>query len=72
MGKKQKEESFRDENYSQTARLGSIFLVSLTYAHKESHINTVDIVGVFIKAKILDDKDLVMKKNRELTKLFCV
>ncbi len=46
--------------------------MSLTYAHKESHINTVDIVGAFIKAKILDDKDLVMKKNRELTKLFRV
>ncbi len=69
-GKTQKRYS-EEETYSPTVKLESIMLSSLIDAYEQRDVITIDIKGAFLKAKVPEDMELVVKMDEELADLFC-
>ena len=59
-----------EETYSPTVRLESIMLSSLIDAMEHRYVATIDIKGAFLKAKVPDDLELVVKMDGELAAAF--
>ena len=59
-----------EETYSPTVRLESIMLISLIDAMEHRYVATIDIKGDFLKAKVPDDLELVVKMDEELAAAF--
>jgi hypothetical protein len=55
-----------EETYSPTVRLESIMLSTLIDAYEKRHVRTVDIKGAFLKAKVPDDLELIVKMEGDL------
>jgi hypothetical protein len=55
-----------EETYSPTVRLESIMLSTLIDAHENRHIKTVDIKGAFLKVKVPEDMELIVKMEGDL------
>lgn len=62
---------YEEETYSPTVKLESIMLSSLIDAYERRDVVTIDIKGAFLKAKVPDDMELVMKMERVLAELMC-
>jgi hypothetical protein len=62
---------FEEETYSPTVKLESIMLSSLIDAHEQRNVVTIDIKGAFLKAKVPDEMDLIVKMDGELAELMC-
>ncbi len=60
-----------EETYSPTVKLESIMLGSLIDAYEKRNIVTIDIKGAFLKAKVPDDMELIVKMDGELAELMC-
>jgi len=60
----------REETYSPTVKLESIMLCTLIEALEGSHVVTVDIKGAFLKAKVPDGLELIVRMDEELAKAF--
>jgi hypothetical protein len=60
-----------EETYSPTVRLESIMLSAFIDAHEGRHVATVDIKGAFLKAKVPEDLELIVKMTGELAELMC-
>lgn len=60
-----------EQTYSPTGRLESIMLCSLIDAIEGREVFTIDIKGAFLKAKVPEDMELIVKMDGELAKLFC-
>ena len=60
-----------EETYSPTVKLESIMLNAFIDAHEGRHVATVDIKGVFLKAKVPDHLDLIVKMSGKLMNLMC-
>jgi len=58
-----------EETYSPTVRLESMMLSCLIDAYEKGHVRTVDIKGAFIKAKVPDEMNLIVKLDRELSEV---
>jgi hypothetical protein len=63
------ERYMEEETYSLTVRLESIMLSSLIDAYERRCIRTVDIKGAFLKAKVPEDLELIVKMDRQLAEL---
>jgi hypothetical protein len=59
-----------EETYSPTVRLESIMLSSLIDAMEHRYVAMIDIKGAFLKAKVPDDLELVVKMDGELAVAF--
>ncbi len=57
--------------YSPTVKLEGIMLSSLIDAHEQRHVATIDIKGAFLKAKELENMELIVKMEGELADLIC-
>jgi len=55
-----------EETYSPTVKLESIFLTAFIDARAGRHIVTIDIKGAFLKAKVPDDLEMIVKMTGEL------
>jgi hypothetical protein len=62
---------YEEETYSPAVKLESIMLSSLIDAHEGQKVVTVDIKGAFLKAKVPDDMELIVRMDGELAKLMC-
>lgn len=60
-----------EETYSPTVRLESIMLNSLINAHEGKEVVTIDIKGAFLKAKVPDEMELIIRMDGDLAILFC-
>lgn len=60
-----------EETYLPTVKLESIMLSSLIDAYEQSNVMTIDIKGAFLKAKVPDDMELIVKMDGELADLSC-
>jgi len=60
------ERYMEEETYSPTVRLESIMLSTLIDAYEKRHVRTVDIKGAFLKAKVPDDLELIVKMEGDL------
>jgi hypothetical protein len=60
------EKYMEEETYSPTVRLESIMLSTLIDAYEKRHVRTVDIKGPFLKAKVPDDLELIVKMEGDL------
>jgi len=60
------EKYMEEETYSPTVRLESIMLSTLIDAYEKRHARTVDIKGAFLKAKVPDDLELIVKMEGDL------
>jgi hypothetical protein len=60
-----------EETYSPTVRMESIMLSSLIDAHEQRDVATIDIKGAFLKAKVPEDMELIVKMEGELAQLMC-
>jgi hypothetical protein len=58
-----------EETYSPTVCLESIMLSSLIDAYEGRHVCTVDIKGAFLKAKVPEDLELIVKMDGQLAEL---
>jgi hypothetical protein len=58
-----------EETYSTTVRLESILLNAFIDAHEGRFVATVDIKGAFLKAKVPDDLELIIKMTGDLMDL---
>jgi hypothetical protein len=58
------------ETYSPTVKLESIMLSSLIDAMEHRYVATIDIKGAFLKAKVPDNMELVVKMDGELAAAF--
>ncbi len=63
--------NFEEEMCLPTVKLESIMLSSLINAHEQWNVVTVDIKGAFMKAKVPDDMELIVKMEGELAELMC-
>jgi hypothetical protein len=64
-----------EETYSPTVRLESIMLSSLIDAYEKRHVRTINIKGTFLKAKLPDNLDSIVKmegKSAELMNKICL
>jgi len=59
-----------EETYSPTVKLESIMLCTLIEALEGRYVATVDIKGAFLKAKVPDDLELIVKMDGELAEAF--
>ena len=59
-----------EELYSPTVKLESIMLCTLIEALEGRYVATVDIKGAFLKAKVPDDMELIVKMDGELAETF--
>jgi hypothetical protein len=59
-----------EETYSPTVKLESIMLCTLIEALEERFVATVDIKGAFLKAKVPEDMELIVKMDGELAEAF--
>jgi len=59
-----------EETYSPTMKLESIMLCTLIEALEGRYVATVDIKGAFLKAKVPDDMELIVKMDGELAEAF--
>jgi hypothetical protein len=59
-----------EETYSPTVKLESIMLCTLIIALEARHVATVDIKGAFLKAKVPDGLELIVRMDDELAKAF--
>jgi len=59
-----------EEIYSPTVKLESIMLCTLIEALEGRYVATVDIKGAFLKAKVPDDMELIVKMDGELAETF--
>jgi hypothetical protein len=59
-----------EETYSPTVKLESIMLCTLIEALEGRYVATVDIKGAFLKAKVPDDMELIVKMDGELAEAF--
>jgi type II secretory pathway component PulC len=57
------------ETYSATVKLESIMLNVIINAYEGRHVVTVDIKGAFLKAKVPDHMDLIVKVSGDLMML---
>ena len=55
-----------EETYSPTVKLESIMLNAFIDAHEGRHVAAVDIKGAFLKAKVPEHLDLIVKMSGEL------
>lgn len=62
---------FEEETYSPTVKLESIMLSSLIDAHERRNVVTIDIKGAFLKAKVPEDLERIVKMEGELAELMC-
>jgi hypothetical protein len=62
---------FEEETYSPTVKLESIMLNSLIDANEKRNVVTIDIKGAFLKAKVPEDMELIVKMDGELAELMC-
>jgi hypothetical protein len=60
-----------EETYSPTVKLESIMLNAFIDAHEGRHVAAVDIKGAFLKAKVPEHLDLIVKMSGELMNLMC-
>jgi hypothetical protein len=60
-----------EEMYSLTIKLESIMLNAFIDAHKGRYVATVDIKGAFLKAKVLEKMELIVKMSGELSQIMC-
>jgi hypothetical protein len=58
-----------EETYSLTVQLESIMLSSLIDAYERRHVWTVDIKGAFLKVKVPEDLELIVKMDGQLAEL---
>jgi UDP-2,3-diacylglucosamine pyrophosphatase LpxH len=64
-----------EETYSPTVHLESIMLSSLIDAYEKRHVRTINIKGKFLKAKVPDNLDSIVKmegKSAELMNKICL
>jgi hypothetical protein len=59
-----------EETYLLTVKLESIMLCTLIEALEGRYVATVDIKGAFLKAKVPDDMELIVKMDGELAETF--
>jgi hypothetical protein len=59
-----------EETYSPTVKLESIMLCTLIEALEGRHVATVDIKGAFLKAKVPDGLELIVRMDGELAEAF--
>lgn len=62
---------FEEETYSPMVKLESIMLSSLIDAHERRKVVTVGIKGAFLKAKVPDNMELIVRMDGELAELMC-
>jgi hypothetical protein len=61
-----------EQTYSPTiSRLESIMLCSLIDALEGHEVTTIDIKGAFLKARVPEDLDLIVKMEGDLARIFC-
>jgi hypothetical protein len=60
-----------EETYSPTVKLESIMLSTLIDAHEQREVVTIDIKGAFLKAKVPEDMELIVKMGGELAQMMC-
>jgi hypothetical protein len=60
-----------EETYSPTVKLESLMLNSLIDAFEQRHVATVDIKGAFLKAKVPEELELIVKMGGELAQMMC-
>jgi hypothetical protein len=60
-----------EETYSPTVKLESIVLNAFIDAFEGRHIMTVAIKGAFLKAKVLENMELMVKMTGELAQIMC-
>ncbi len=60
-----------EETYSPTVRLKGIMLNSLVNAHEGREVVTIDIKEAFLKAKVPDEMELIIRMDGDLAILFC-
>jgi hypothetical protein len=60
---------FEEEAFSPTVRLESIMLSSLVDACEKSYVKTINIKGAFLKAKVLEDLELIVKLEGYLAEM---
>lgn len=60
-----------EQTYSPTVSLESIMLCSLIDAFEGRDVTTVDIKGAFLKAKVPEDLELIVKMDGEMANLLC-
>jgi hypothetical protein len=60
-----------EETYSPTVRLESLMLSSLIDAFEGRQVATVDIKGAFLKAKVPEELELIVKMTGELAQMMC-
>jgi hypothetical protein len=58
-----------EETYSPTVHLESTMLSTLIDAYKQHHVWTVDIKGAFLKGKVPDNVELIVKMEGDLAEL---
>jgi hypothetical protein len=60
-----------EETYSPTVKLESVFFNAFIDAHEGRHVVTIDIKGAFLKAKVPDNLELMVKMTGELAQIMC-
>jgi hypothetical protein len=60
-----------EEPYSPTVKLESIMLNAFIDAYEGGYVATVDIKGAFLKAKVPNNMELIVKITGELAKIMC-
>ncbi len=60
-----------EETYSPTVHLESLMLSSLIDAFEGRQVATVDIKGAFLKAKVPEELELIVKMTGELAQMMC-
>jgi hypothetical protein len=60
-----------EETYSPTVKLESILPNAFIDAHEGRHIVTIGIKGVFLKAKVSEEMELILKMSGELAQIMC-
>jgi hypothetical protein len=63
------ERYMNEETHSPMVRLESIMLCSLIDAYERRYVRTINIKGAFLKAKVLDDLELIVKMEGKLAEL---
>ncbi len=63
------ERYMEEETYSPTVCLESIMLSSLVDAYEKRHVRTVGIKGAFLKAKVPENLELIVKMDGQLAEL---
>jgi len=61
----------KEETYSPTVKLESVFFNAFIDAHEGKHVITIDIKGAFLKAKVPDNLELMVKMTGELAQIMC-